>query len=241
MTCFWIYWNLTKIFLARKWNSVEDRPVTDRSRGFIVTKMKILKVVSFSGAAPSFLGPRNHCQGLGLQKGRWENPVRRGSNGGPARWSGRWAPLSPTRLLVSGSWYFMEPVFLLGGGGNLVNLGRKCRLGFKNLIFGRLSEKTCFHILGSALALANQREYTVVWVHAVKLCIPNQLLFGLTSVMQLLSWRSLFRACMTELCWILTRETVFFTCFILGGGHLFCSVWEQGWHQDLRNVSSLVS
>ena len=46
----------------------------DRPRGFIVTKIKILKVVSFSGAAPWLLGPRNHYRGLDLQKGSLENP-----------------------------------------------------------------------------------------------------------------------------------------------------------------------
>lgn len=61
---------------------MENRPIIDRSRGFMVNKIKILKVASFSGAAPRFLGLRNHCPGLGLQKGSQENPVF------PCRWEG---------------------------------------------------------------------------------------------------------------------------------------------------------
>lgn len=65
-------WNLTQIFLARKWDSVEDRPVRDRARGFLVTKRQILNVVSFAGAAPWFLELGNHLQGAGLQRRGWE-------------------------------------------------------------------------------------------------------------------------------------------------------------------------
>lgn len=75
-----------KIFLARKWNSAEAMPVIDRARGFIVTKIKIVKVASFAGAAPQFLGLGNHLQGLGLQKGSWENAFF--PCGGPGLFSG---------------------------------------------------------------------------------------------------------------------------------------------------------
>ena len=61
-----MYWNVTKIFLARKWNSVEDRPV-NRPRGFIVTKIKILKVVSF-------WGPETITGDLTFRKGVWTIP-----------------------------------------------------------------------------------------------------------------------------------------------------------------------
>ena len=61
-----------KIFLARKWDTVKDRPIIDLPRGFIATKRQILKVVSFAGTSSWFLELGNHHQGLDLQKGGWE-------------------------------------------------------------------------------------------------------------------------------------------------------------------------
>lgn len=61
-----------KNLLARKWDTVKDRPVTARPRGLMVTKRQILQVVSLAGAAPGFLELRNHSRGLDLQKASWE-------------------------------------------------------------------------------------------------------------------------------------------------------------------------
>lgn len=141
MTCSWIHWNFTKIFLARKWNSAEDKPVIDRARGFIVTKIKICKMASFAGAAPWFQGLGNHVQEVGLQKGSRENvffPCEGAgpfSGCGPAVW--KWdvnslrGDLSPTILLG---------VKLRTWECNFINLGRKWRLSVKNLTFEKLSE-----------------------------------------------------------------------------------------------------
>ena len=52
-----------KNLLARKWDTVKHRPVTDRPRGLIVTKRQILQAASLAGAAPGFLELRKPSPG----------------------------------------------------------------------------------------------------------------------------------------------------------------------------------
>lgn len=117
-----------KNFLARKWNSGKEKPAMDRTRGFMVTKIKILNVASFAATTPWFLGLENDLQGLGLQEGSQENaffPCRWPGPGGVCLWrchtdftSGDFSPI--VRLVSSFS-YFMEHGFVTSSisGGNL--------------------------------------------------------------------------------------------------------------------------
>ena len=134
-----------KNLLARKWDTVKHRPVTDRPRGLIVTKRQILQAASLAGAAPGFLELRKPSPGARpSERELGESLLPLQGEGVQELWpcslkSEMWT-LAGRVFTPTVSWCLVSNALCnmsCAWGCNLINWGRKCRLSFKNLTSAR--------------------------------------------------------------------------------------------------------